>query len=172
MNCKYAGHRLPRLELQLGRLAADGERAGVVRVVAAEADTQVEDVELARLDRPIPRRTAAGGRAKVLAQIGERLAERPHRHGRELVVDVDFVHAGPDHLAGPRVHRAIRVVCPAEHRQLVGILVPPQSGDDRADVDEVRRTQRREKRQVRTERGELGADALGHPPRERLLKRG
>src|SRR6478609_5065920 len=78
-NLEHSGCRLPGLLLHLGRLAANGERAGVIGMITAEPDTEVENHQLARLDLPIAWCTAARIRTKVLPKVGWRLADHMHR---------------------------------------------------------------------------------------------
>src|SRR5262245_26603418 len=61
------GRRFPRLLLLFRWIAADGDRSRIIGIVAAKADSQVEDHQLPGFDLPVARRAAAVARAEILA---------------------------------------------------------------------------------------------------------
>ena len=105
-------------------------------MVAAKADAQVEDHQLARLNLSIARRAAARAAAKILAEVGQRLAERVHGDGVQLGIEIQLIDARPHDLPRVLVHGPIGFVRPREHSQFVGILAPSQLEHDRIDFHE------------------------------------
>src|SRR3954466_7293501 len=116
-NIEHAGSRFPCLLLFVRWLAADGDRTGVVRVVAAKTNTKVQNHELAGLDLAVAGGAASRIRSKVLTEISWRLTERVYRHRIELGVDIELIGARSHDLAGALVHGPIGFVCASEHSQ-------------------------------------------------------
>jgi hypothetical protein len=105
-------------------------------MIAAEADAQVEDKQLARFKRPISRRPAPRVPTKILAEVGKRFAQRANCYGLQFGINIELVRTRPNDRPRVLVHRAVRFVRPREHPQFIRILPPPQFEHNRIDLHE------------------------------------
>ncbi len=107
--------RFPGSLLRGVALAADRKRPGVIGRIPAEADAQVEDVQLSGVRYAIARWSSARTALKILAEVGERFAQGLHRDRLQDSVEIELVDSRLDVGLGRLVHRPIRLIGTGQH---------------------------------------------------------